>query len=240
MRRIQVDPDTKLASQPTLDALFELHRQHLYTTPFENLDIYLGIPIVLDRDRILDKVVARRRGGFCYELNGAFAWLLEELGYDVTMLSAQVARPDGAFGIAFDHMTLQVAINDELWLADVGFGDSFVDPIPLDGRAEGDYQLTRDGETWTLAQGEALKYRFTLDPRRLEDYVDACHYQQTSKESTFTQRVVTTRATPDGRITLTRDRLIYHRGGETTETPVNGDDEWREALDEHFGIHLEN
>ena len=225
--------------EPTLEALRVLHRQHLYTAPFENLDIHLGVPIVLDRDQILAKVVTRRRGGFCYELNGAFAWLLTELGYDVTMLSAEVTRADGSFGIPFDHMTLRVDIDGAPWLADVGFGDSFLHPIPLDDSTEGEYRLTRADQAWALTHGETLKYRFTLEPRRLADYVAACQYQQSSEESTFTQRVVTTRATPGGRITLTLERLTRHHDGDKAVTPIHGDTEWRRALEEHFGIHLE-
>lgn len=229
-------------SRPTLDALRTLHQQHLYTAPFENLDIYRGVPIVLDQDTILDKIVTRHRGGFCYELNGAFYWLLSELGYEVTMLSAEVARLDGSFGIPFDHMTLRVDIDGAPWLADVGFGDNFLHPIPLDAKADGEYRLKRDpdkDDVWILVKGDEVKYRFTLAPRALADYVSACTYQQTSEESTFTQRVVTTRATPGGRLTLTRERLIEHRGADKTETLIANDTEWRSALEEHFDIVLE-
>ena len=231
-----VDPE------PTLATLRALHQQHLYAAPFENLDIHFGVPIVLDQDRILAKVITRRRGGFCYELNGAFAWLLSELGYDVTMLSAEVARPESGFGIPFDHMVLEVDIDGSSWLADVGFGEGFLHPIPLVENAEGDYRLTRDGDDWFLAEGSTTKYRFTLTPRRLDDFADACRYHQSSGDSMFTQRVVTTRATPGGRITLTQERLIRHGGlpSERTETPIANDTEWRHALEEHFDFVLEH
>ena len=238
LERIDADPNP----EPTLATLRTLHEQHLISVPFENLDIHFGVPIVLDQDKILAKVVTRRRGGFCYELNAAFSWLLTELGYDVTMLSAQVARPDGGFGIPFGHMTLTVDIDGSLWLVDVGFGDSFLHPIPLVEKAEGDYQLTRDGDDWFLAEGSTTQYRFTLTPRRLEDFAEACRYHQSSGESTFTQRVVTTRATPGGRITLTPGRLIRHGGVpiERTETPIANDAAWRHALEEHFDLVLEH
>ncbi len=112
-----------------MDALRRLHVAHLRTVPFENLDIHRGVPIVLEQDRILKKLVTDRRGGFCYELNSGFAWLLSELGYRVTLLSAEVARPEGGFGIPFDHMALLVEADGGLWLADVGFGDSFLYPL---------------------------------------------------------------------------------------------------------------
>ncbi|GMR22229.1 MAG: arylamine N-acetyltransferase [Acidobacteriota bacterium] len=238
LERIHADPNP----EPTLATLGTLHEQHLYAVPFENLDIHFGVPIVLDQDKILAKVVTRRRGGFCYELNTAFAWLLAEIGYDVTMLSAEVSRPDGGFGIPFDHMVLEVDIDGSPWLVDVGFGDGFLHPIPLVENAEGEYRLARDGNDWFLTAGSTSKYRFTLTPRRLADYEDACRYHQSSDESMFTQRVVATRATPGGRITLTPKRLIRHHGtpGERTEIPIANDTEWRHALEEHFDIVLEH
>lgn len=238
--RIDADVELEPMFDPTLETLRMLHERHLCAAPFENLDIRLGVPIVLEPNKILDKIVARRRGGFCYELNGAFAWLLSALGYDVTMLSAEVARSDGGFGIPFDHMTLRVDIGGASWLADVGFGESFSHPIPLVENSPGDYRLMKDGDHFVLMHGSKPKYRFTLAPRRLEDFEHACRYQQTSPDSTFTQRVVTTRLTPDGRVTLSQERLVLHRGGERTETKIDNDVEWRRALETHFDIVLEN
>lgn len=226
-------------SKPTLETLRSLHHQHLYSVPFENLDIHFGVPIVLDRAKILEKIVVHRRGGFCYELNTAFAWLLSELGYDVTFLSAEVARPDGSFGIPFDHMALRVDLGGTSWLADVGFGDSFLHPLPLTEDARGEHRLERDGDHWFLREGSKTKYRFTLTPRRLEDFEEACRYQQTSEESTFTQRVVTTRFVPEGRVTLTPSYLLIQRGNEKIERRLEDETAWRKALEEHFGIVVE-
>src|SRR3954469_4622706 len=93
---------------PTAAILCELHRAHLLAVPFENLDIHLGRAISLNQDALFNKIVTRRRGGFCYELNGLFALLLRGLGFEVTLLAAGVARADGGFGPEFDHMTLHV------------------------------------------------------------------------------------------------------------------------------------
>src|SRR2546421_10050322 len=120
---------------PSAKTLRLLQVAHLRTVPFENLSIHSGEPIVLDDDALFEKIVSRRRGGFCYELNGLFAALLRALGFDVAMLSAQVADAQGTFGPDFDHMTLLVN-QDERWLADVGFGDSFSEPLLLDSRQE--------------------------------------------------------------------------------------------------------
>jgi len=109
---------------PTIDTLRSIHRAHLQTVPFENLDIALGRTIVVDEDATVRKIVEQHRGGFCYEMNGAFAALLRALGFRVTLLSARVARPQGGEGPEFDHLTLRVDL-EEPWLADVGFGESF-------------------------------------------------------------------------------------------------------------------
>ncbi|MFB7075296.1 arylamine N-acetyltransferase, partial [Streptomyces sp. NPDC056290] len=117
-------------ARPTVDALRDLHLRHLRTVPFENLSIHLGEEIVLDGERLLDKVVRARRGGFCYELNGAFAVLLTELGYDVTLLAARVYGEGDRLGIPYDHLALRVrTVDGGDWLADVGFGAHFHLPL---------------------------------------------------------------------------------------------------------------
>jgi N-hydroxyarylamine O-acetyltransferase len=138
---------------PTAETLRALHQAHLLAVPFENLDIHLGRTIALDEGAFYRKIVERRRGGFCYELNGLFAALLRRLGFDVTLLSARVVGADGRFGPEFDHLTLLVQL-EERWLADVGFGEGFREPLRLDDPGEqaqthGAYRLSREGETWT-------------------------------------------------------------------------------------------
>jgi N-hydroxyarylamine O-acetyltransferase len=114
------------AREPGERVLAELHRAHMLAVPFENLDIHLGVENVLDPEHVFDKIVTRRRGGWCYELNGLFALLLEALGFEVTRYSAAVVvsepTPD------FVHLTLRVDL-DRPWLADVGFGASFTRPL---------------------------------------------------------------------------------------------------------------
>ena len=150
LRRIEYDGPR----EPSAFTLRGLHRQHLFTVPFENLDIPLKIPIRLDPGLLYDKIVVRRRGGFCYELNGLFCELLTAMGFQVCMLSARVRRDHGGFGPEFDHMLLRVQL-DEPWLVDVGFGDSFVDPIIF--RAGGAdqvngyrYVVSASGAEWQL------------------------------------------------------------------------------------------
>jgi N-hydroxyarylamine O-acetyltransferase len=234
--------------RPDLAWLTRVHEQHLLKVPFENLDIGRGVPIVLDEERILRKIVEERRGGFCYELNASFAWLLRQEGFRVELLAAQVAREEGGFGIPFDHMTLRVEI-DRPYLADVGFGDSFRHPIPLEAGPEIEqmgfvYRLREEDGWWILDRqpsGATVfrpQYRFTLEPQRLHDFSPGCHYHQTSPDSHFTQQSVCTIATVDGRLTLLPDRLLSTRAGEKAETAITGRQEWEEALRKHFGITL--
>lgn len=232
--------------EPTAETLRRLHVAHLLAVPFENLSIHAGEPVVLEDAALFDKVVARRRGGFCYELNGLFAALLSALGFEVELLSAGVAKPSGQFGPDFDHMTLLVKLG-ERWLADVGFGDSFVEPLRLDERGvqrQGarSYRIAEDGDRLTLFQKEAggewvAQYRFGLTPRVYADYAEMCHFQQTSPESHFTRGRVCTRPTPaGGRVTLSGLRLITTDADGRHERELSGEEEYAEALRDHFGV----
>jgi N-hydroxyarylamine O-acetyltransferase len=231
--------------EPTAETLRRLHLAHLRAVPFENLSIHAGEPVVLDDGALFDKVVARRRGGFCYELNGLFASLLRALGFDVEMLSAEVAGRAGEFGPEFDHMALAVRL-EERWLADVGFGDSFVEPLRLDERGEQAqgaraYRIEGEGDRLTLWQRGAggvweAQYRFGLTPHVYADYAVMCHFHQTSPESHFTRGRVCTRLTPDGRVTLSGLRLITTDGGVRRERELTGEEEFDAMLREHFGV----
>jgi N-hydroxyarylamine O-acetyltransferase len=233
-------------SAPTAETLRLLHHAHLLAVPFENLDIFLGRPIILDEQAFYDKIVRGRRGGFCYELNGSFAALLRELGFKVTLLSGRVMDPGGP-GPEFDHMTLLVQL-DERWLADVGFGDSFREPLRLDdprdqSQAGVAYRVRSAGDDWTLFRqlpGEdwSPQYRFTLQPHQLIEFAGMCHYHQTSHESHFTQKRVCSRATPNGRVTLSDLRLIVTTDGQRQERALKDEDEYARALREHFDIDL--
>jgi N-hydroxyarylamine O-acetyltransferase len=229
------------------DTLRALHRAHMLTVPFENLDISLRRKIVCDEDSFVHKIVGKRRGGFCYELNGAFAALLRSLGFNVTPLSARVSREDGSDGPEFDHMALQVD-GEEPWLADVGFGDSFLEPLRMN---PGVKQL-QDGRRFRIVDKRGLlgvemaevngpwkrQYSFSLMPRSLDEFAHMCEYQQTSPESSFTKKRICTRATPGGRITLADKKLIVTRNGKKEERLLESEDEWRTLLKDQFGVVL--
>jgi len=252
------------SKEPSAESLRALHRAHMLSVPFENLDIPLGRTIICDESSFLRKIIDERRGGFCYELNGAFAVLLRALGFGVTLLSARVARADGTDAPEFDHLALRVEVPARHprpseawaghphgpWLADVGFGDSFLDPLRLEPGLEQRqisrvYRLMEAGGRFSV---EAMlgddkaewkrQYSFTLQPRQLSEFEGMCAYQQTSPESHFTRERICSRATARGRFTLSDLKLIETIDGRREERVLGGEDEWRATLRELFQINL--
>ncbi|MEU3768268.1 arylamine N-acetyltransferase [Amycolatopsis keratiniphila] len=225
-------------------ALRTLQERHIAMVPFENLSIHLGEPIVLDTEALSGKIVRRRRGGFCYELNGLFAALLEELGFDVTLQAAKVFRPDGTLGPPFDHAAVRVEL-DEPWLADVGFGRFSRFPLRLsatEAQADPDGEfLVLDaphGDIDVLMDGKP-QYRIERRPRALDEFVPTAFWQATSPDSHFTRGPTCSLPTKHGRVTLAGDKLIVTTHGVRTETRLSGDQEILEAYRKEFGIELD-
>lgn len=246
-------------------ALRELQLRHLTSVPFENLSIHLGEDIVLEEEALLDKVVADRRGGFCYELNGAFAALLRSLGFRVTLLQARVHGDGGRLGIPYDHMALRVETDDGSgpWLADVGFGDHAQHPLPLGDRTDqedprGTFRIApapaehivdaggpegaggagEYGDLEVLRDGTP-QFRLDLRPRALADFRAGSWYHRTSPDSGFTRGPVCSRFTATGRITLKGRRLLTTVGEDRHETELHSDEEVFAAYREHFGMRLD-
>ena len=235
---------------PNLETLAALQALHLRSVPFEDLSIYINQKIALNTDALYQKIVADKRGGFCYELNGMFAWLLEEIGFKVTRLSAGVIDEHGVFGPVFDHLALLIHL-DEDYLADVGFGDSFEVPLRFNDRGEqnhGDrsYQIKEDGNAFVLFEKDNRaehpqmqpQYRFDLTPHELHEFQERCDFFQYSPESHFGKKTRCSRATPDGRITIFESQLAITRNRVREEKNLNSDEEFAQALKEHFDIVL--
>ena len=233
---------------PSVDTLRALHRQHMLTVPFENLDIGLGRQIVLDPEQFVEKIVRQRCGGFCYELNGAFAALLTAVGFRVRLLSARVANEEGIASKEFDHLALRVDL-ENAWLSDVGFGDNFLEPLQLVSHIEqqdtvGSFRLIDAGERWRLERRQPdaswrLQYDFTLRPRQLSEFAGMCRYHQTSPDSPFTRNRVCSLAKSNGRVTLSGMRLITTANGRKEEQVLVTKADWHSALRDHFRIALD-
>ncbi len=229
---------------PDLEGITALHRAHLYAIPFENLDIHLGDRIHLEADHLFDKLVTRRRGGFCYEQNALFARVLTHLGVEVTLLSSRVASGPRGWGPPFDHMTLCITL-DRAYLLDVGFGDSYRDPLPLE-----EWHLDSSGVTYRahhrddgivvqhLADDPRLGRMYLTDPtpRRLEEFGPMCHFQQTSPKVWFTQSWVVTLPLQDGRMTAAPGSFTRTRGGIKQRRDVVERSDLEGLLRDEFGM----
>ena len=231
---------------PSVPLLIRLQRSFLRRVPFENLDIAWGIPLALDLAQAWSKVVERRRGGFCYELNTLFGWALQQLGFDVSLLSARVWRKaQRAWGPEFDHLALHVRVGEDDFLAEVGFGEAFRAPLPLPAGgtsdvsgayrlvpAEGDLQLQQsvNGGAWRPV------YRLSLKPRTLSEFAGMFAWHQTSPDSPFTTHTVFTVARPWGRITLTDRYRMETRSGATSRRRFAHSGELLGELRQRFGV----
>lgn len=242
LRRIGIDK-VEEANEKTLA---HLQLQHMLHIPFENLDVMRNVPIPLDVTTYYEKVVSNHRGGFCYELNGLFNWLLHNVGFTNHLVAGTVRRPDGGWAKEGSHAA-QIVELDQPYLVDVGFGDSARVPIPLTGELREDvsgvYRAVQVKDhifDLQRADGDAnynTLLRFDITPKELPDFEEVCRFNQTSPESHFTQKELVTIATPDGRITLSDNHLITTRNGEKQKATVS-EDEKPAILQQFFGIHL--
>jgi N-hydroxyarylamine O-acetyltransferase len=244
------------ATAATVDQLIALHQG---SVPFENIDIVrLHRPIVLDRARLYEKIVSERRGGFCYELNGAFSWLLEALGARVTYGYGSWQVESGEWVEPFQHIVLAVELPGEggRRLVDVGFGaDSPICSAPLRDGAETTVthpsvrgyrtiELNSGPDAWRIERLTpegiwTLVYEVDLTPRALSDFNSQCQELQTSPESHFTQQLICSRATPTGRVTIGGGRFIHTVDGDRTEREINGLDDELALLQEWFDIRID-
>jgi len=224
-----------------LATLTALQQAHLSTVAFENLDVFHGIEVRTDSDWSVAKIVDRRRGGWCFENNGAFAWLLDQLGFSVLRLGAAVLF-DGPSQIV-DHAALEVQL-DRPYLVDVGFGDSFSTPLALNraGPQEGGtgtYELLPSPQGVTLTEHvEGLpeaRYRLRRVSRQMADFNEVSARLQGDETAHWRRLPFATRLIEGGpdRVTLLADRLKLRRAGAVTEEPVSADD-WDDVLWEWF------
>ena len=233
---------------PSQEFLTELQNRHLLSIPFEDLDIPEK-RIELDLNKIYQKIIPSKRGGFCYELNGLFHWLLSSLGFKVDMLSARVFNSQkNEFGPEFDHMTLLVQFPkiDKHYLADVGFGDTFRTPIEIYGGevndVSGHYRI-KGGNNASVLQLEnenewIPQYSFSLTPRKFSDYKQMCDFQQDNPASHFRIRKICTIATESGRITLSNYSLTIAEGKSKNKITFDDQEEFNTYLKKYFDIDI--
>ncbi|WP_216213985.1 arylamine N-acetyltransferase family protein [Amycolatopsis aidingensis] len=212
---------------PTAEALSSLHEAHVRAIPFENLDVVLGKHPGLDLGVVADKLVHRRRGGYCFEHGLLFAAALERLGFTVHRRMARVQPHRSGLRT---HMALAVHAEGTDYLADIGFGAGMMYPMPLRDGAEVDqagwpHRIVRQGNLWALTkqQGDGWEVLHASDesPQRPVDYEVAHHYVSTHPRSPFTGQLVVMRLDHGVSRRLVGDELTVERAnGETERTPV--------------------
>jgi N-hydroxyarylamine O-acetyltransferase len=211
--------------------------------PFENLWITRGVHLPTDATSSVDKIAHQGRGGWCFELNGAFGALLDAIGFQVTLLGAAVLL-DGP-STTIDHLTLEV-LADQPYLVDVGFGESFIQPLalnrsgPQDG-GNGTYELIGSPQGTTLTRHvDGLpkpEYRFKRVALALDDFTPVSDAMQADPDRRWRSKPFATRLLDGGpdRVTVTQNARKITRDGIVDEQPLEGD-EWETELVNWFGF----
>jgi N-hydroxyarylamine O-acetyltransferase len=233
----------------SLETLVGLHRAHAFSIPFENLDIHLNRAIGLEPAQLAQKLVHEQRGGYCYEQNGLFRLVLQQLGFGVTslvgrnLLAGHPLRPRA-------HQVLLVQWEGQPWLVDLGFGtNGLIEPIPLEVGPEHQQFFDRyrlqaapqhNYHLQLLMQGEWQSlYTFTLDEAQPSDFQMMNFYYSQSPDSAFRKQRIATRAAPGFRVSLVdQDLKIRQSDGHITTTRLTDSEEYHRALEHHFGIRL--
>lgn len=252
--RLGLDPAEARATD--FETLARIQRAHVTAVPFENLSI-TGVPytdrkgegVTLTLPHLYEKIVERERGGFCFELNGLFGWLLAGLGFDADRIAARMLSDDGDAQPPANHHSHIVSL-DRRYVVDVGTGTPPIRrPIPLDGSTVADAASVEwrvvesdrpDAEYLTQYRGPTDdewtdRYIFDTKPRKLSYFEATCDYLATSPESTFTGEPVVTMATESGHKKLSQGTLTHSERGDETEREV-GEDEWHDVLESEFGL----
>lgn len=229
--------------RPDLATLRSIHRAWRTRVPYENVDIQLGRSIELGADALVDKFVRRRRGGFCYEMNGALALLLRGIGFEVAFCEGAVLRETRGESMWGNHVGLLVELDGETWLADTGIGDAFLEPLPF---REGSHE--QDGGTYRVERLDDAVWRvhhrvggsipsFDLRPGSVElsDFATRARELSTSPESAFVQ-VLVLQHHRDGVELALRSRVLTRTGPAGTSRRTLEDEADLAATLEEFRV----
>ncbi|MEV6343753.1 arylamine N-acetyltransferase [Actinoplanes sp. NPDC051851] len=238
---------------PSAAGLSALHRAHAERVPYEGLAVWLGETTTVEPAESVERIL-RGRGGYCFHLNGAFAALLDALGYAVTRhfggVQGNATRPAGANG---NHVVLTVAglpdedAPDGEWLVDLGMGDGLHAPLPL---VAGDHRQGPFRYALRTSAAEPGGWRFDHDPRGsflgmdfraeavgMPAFAEMHRHLTTSPESGFVQVLVVARRDAGGADIL-RGRTLTRIGEDSRRTTVESADDYFAVLAELFGIPL--
>ena len=231
--------------RPDLATLRRIQRGHITHIPYENLDVQLGRRLTVSREEAFDKLVTRRRGGWCYEMNGLLWWALETVGFDVLPMTGAVRRAERGESAIGNHLALTVRL-DRDYLVEVGLGDGPSEPVPLD---EGehreqwrDLRIERvEGGWWRFRNYEnsfAASFDFRREPVDWKVLENKCNWLQTSPESIFVQNAVCMLPSASGFTMLVGRVLKTIAESGTTSRTVNSAEEYGDLLASSFGLEL--
>jgi N-hydroxyarylamine O-acetyltransferase len=233
--------------RPDLATLKALHRAHQYAVPFENLDVQLRRPVALEVEASYDKIVRRRRGGWCYEMNGVMGWALGQIGFDVMRMSAGVMRAQAGDAQLGNHLCLLVRL-DQPYLVDVGFGGSLIEPLVLKASKREDppyrVELSQlDHSYWRFAEtahGDdgAFSFDFRAAPADETLFAKKCQYLQTDPGSPFTQNLVVQRRSVDTHLSLRGRVLVTTHAMHIEKRMLGSSEELVATLRESFDLDV--
>jgi N-hydroxyarylamine O-acetyltransferase len=234
--------------KPTVDLLNSIQYAHVTHIPYENLDILHNVPLNLDSDALFDKIVNRKRGGYCFELNCLYNWLLKELGYTTVSYFARYLRDEPAIPMRRHRIIAAHSdYTDGVYICDAGIGDRAPRHVL---KLEENTVQSQFGEKYRFAKdnffGWLLKdyhkgswapfYAFTTELQLDIDYVMPSYYCEKSPDSVFNKTNIISLKTNDGRKTIADKSFRIFKNNEVVETKIESDDMLREILQTHFGI----
>ncbi len=227
-----------------LECLSAIHRQHLLHIPYENLDVQLGRPLDLEIERIFDKLVHRRRGGWCYEMNGLLGWALAEIGFDVMRMAGGVMRSVEGDETLGNHLVLAVQL-DRTYIADVGLGNGLIEPAPLEpGPITQEFRECSfeeiEGGFWRFHNfpgAMPLDFDFRYEAADESLLADSCKQLQSDPNSHFIQNLLCMRLHPEGARFMVGKVLFTFSGLESAKSVLDSEAELDRTLSEVFGLH---
>jgi N-hydroxyarylamine O-acetyltransferase len=225
--------------------LTAIHRAHITTIPYENLEIQLGRGNALAEDAFAEKLVTRRRGGWCYEMNGLLTRALREIGFSVTRVGGAVARESLGEGAVGNHLVGLVDL-ERRYVVDVGLMDGPLEPFPLEERSWSEHHLTfrleRLADGWwrfhNHPHGLARSFEFTEEPRELGWYQDMCTALQTQDSSPFVQFAFASRRSGSGFESLRDATHFQVHDGELTKRDIESGGDYCGVLARILGTDL--
>jgi N-hydroxyarylamine O-acetyltransferase len=225
--------------------LSEIHRAHISAIPYDALDVQLGRQKALAEEAFFENLVRRRRGGWCYEMNGLLTRVLRELGFSVTRVAGAVARDSLGEQAVGNHLVGLVDL-DRRWVADVGLADGPLDPFPLEERSwsEGrlEFRLERLQDGWwrfhNHVHGLARSFDFTEEPRELAWYQDMCSALQTQDFSPFVQYAIASRRSATGYEAVRDTTHFQVVDGALTKRDLSDVTDYRRVLASILGVDL--